>query len=94
MRGALSVSAKLDSRLISFDEAAELMGGLHPNTIRQRKGGTGSLTHVSGFGRRVFLVRAEVMELVDRKIAQAHANERSRRKNLRLVPNVDTECGT
>jgi hypothetical protein len=88
------VSAKIDSRLISFEEAAELMGGLHPNTLRQRKGGSDSLTHVSGFGRRVFLVRAEVMELVDRKIAQAQANERSRRKSLRLVPPADIECGT
>jgi hypothetical protein len=79
--------AKTDSRLISFEEAAELMGGLHPNTIRQRKGGTDSLTHVPGFGRRVFLIRSEVLELVDRKIAQAQADERARRKNIRLVTN-------
>lgn len=81
-----------DRRLISFEEAGELMGGLHPNTIRQRKAGTETLTHVPGFGRRVFLVRSEVLDLIDRKIAQAEADERLRRKTLRLVPNADIEC--
>lgn len=79
------MSAKIDSRLISFEEASGMLGGLHPNTIRQRKGGTEMLTHVSGFGRRVFLVRAEVMELLERKIAEAQAKERKRRKGLHLV---------
>lgn len=80
---------KIDSRLISFEAAAVLIGGgeggLHPNTIRQRKGGTEELTHVPGFGRRVFLIRAEVMALVDRKISQAQAGHRKDRKGLRLV---------
>lgn len=74
-----------ESPLISFEDASVLLGGLHPNTIRQRKGGTEMLTHVPGFGRRVFLVRAEVMELLDRKIAEAQAKERKRRKHLHLV---------
>ena len=72
-------------RLISFDEASRLLGGLHPNTLRQRKGGTDSLTHVSGFGRRVMLIREEVEQLIELKIAQAQAAERDRRKMLRLV---------
>ena len=81
----MSTERAIDPRLMTFQEASQLMGGLHPNTIRQRKGGTGELTHVPGFGRLVFLIRAEVMELVDRKIAQAQANERKRRKGLHLV---------
>jgi len=79
------MSANTDSRLISFEDAAALMGGLHPNTIRQRKAGTEELTHVPGFGRRVYLIRAEVEELVDRKIKQAQAEHRKSRKGLRLV---------
>jgi hypothetical protein len=73
------------SPLMSFEEAAAILGGLHPNTLRRRKGGTESLTHVSGFGRRVFLIRAEVEKLVADRIAQAQADERARRKNLRLL---------
>ena|SRR5258708_39582835 len=79
------MSAVLDSRLMSFAEAGQLLGGMHPNTIRQRKGGTEALTHVPGFGRRVFLVRAQVMALIDQKIAQAQAAERKRRKGLHLI---------
>lgn len=79
------MSAALDPRLISFEDAAKLLGGMHPNTIRQRKGGTELLTHVPGFGRRVFLIRAEVSELVERKIEEAKAAERKRRKGLHLV---------
>jgi len=60
-----------ESLLIDFEEAGRLLGGLHPNTLRQRKGGTENLTHVSGFGRRVMLVREEVNALVESKIAQA-----------------------
>lgn len=74
-----------ESLLISFEEAGRLLGGLHPNTLRQRKAGTENLTHVTGFGRRVMLLREEVNALVDLKIAQAHANERDRRKILRLA---------
>lgn len=74
-----------ESPLISFKDAADLLGGLNANTIRQRKGGTELLTHVPGFGRRVFLVRSEVMELVQRRVDQAKANERKRRKGLHLV---------
>jgi cysteine synthase A len=36
-----------ESLLIDFEEAGRLLGGLHPNTLRQRKGGTENLTHVS-----------------------------------------------
>lgn len=79
------MSAVIDSRLVSFKEAAELMGGMHPNTIRQRKGGTEELTHVSTFGRRVFLVRSEVEDLIEKRIAQAQAVERKRRKGLYAV---------
>ena len=71
-----------ESLLIDFEEAGRLLGGLHPNTLRQRKGGTENLTHVSGFGRRVMLVREEVNALVESKIAQARAAERDRRKML------------
>lgn len=79
------MSAEITSPLISFEEAGSLLGGLDPSTIRKRKGGTEELTHVPGFGRRVFLVRAEVMNLIERKINQAQANERKRRKNLYAV---------
>jgi len=41
-----------ESRIISFDEAGRLLGELHPKALRERKGGTENLTHVSGFGRR------------------------------------------
>ena len=74
-----------ESPLISFEEAGRLLGGLHPNTLRQRKAGTENLTHVTGFGTRVMLLREEVNELLELKIAQAHANERDRRKMLRLA---------
>ena len=70
---------------MSFEEASTLMGGLHPNTIRQRKGGTANLTHVPGFGRRVFLVRAEVEKLVADRIAQAQAEHRKQRNGLYAV---------
>jgi hypothetical protein len=74
-----------ESLLISFEEAGRLLGGLHPNTLRQRKAGTENLTHVTGFGRRIMLLRDEVNALVESKIALAHANERDRRKMLRLA---------
>lgn len=72
----------MSSRLISFEEAGEMFGGLHPNTLRQRKAGTQDLTHVP-VGRRLFLIRAEVEELIDLKIKQAQASER--RRKLRVV---------
>jgi hypothetical protein len=74
-----------ESLLMSFEEAGRLLGGLHPNTLRQRKAGTENLTHVTGFGRRIMLLREEVSALVVLKIAQAHAAERDRRKILRMV---------
>lgn len=74
-----------ESRLISFEDASRLLGGLHPNTLRQRKGGTENLTHVYGFGRRVMLILEEVEALVDYQIAQAVATERDRRKLLHLA---------
>ena len=74
-----------ESLLINFEEAGRLLGGLHPNTLRQRKAGTENLTHVTGFGRRVMLLREEVNALVELKIAQAHAAERDRRNMLRLA---------
>jgi hypothetical protein len=73
------------SRLISFEDAGKLLGGLHPNTLRQRKAGTEALTHVNGFGRRVMLIREEVEALIEFKIAQARAADRDRKKMLRLV---------
>lgn len=75
-----------ESPLISFEDAGKLMGGLHANTLRQRKAGTGLLTHVP-MGRRVLLIRAEVEKLIEDRIAQAQADERKRRKTLRLVSN-------
>jgi hypothetical protein len=74
-----------ESLLISFEEAGRLLGGLHPNTLRQRKGGAENFTHVAGFGRRVMLLREEVNALVELRIAQAQAAERDRRKMLRLA---------
>jgi len=76
----------MSSRLISFKEAAEQAGGLHPNTFRQRKAGTEHFTHVE-IGRRVFLLRAEFDEWLEKKIAIAQANNRKRTKNLHLVTN-------
>jgi len=70
------------SPLISFAEASEALGGVSVSAIRQRKSGTEGLTHVPGFGRRVFLIRAEVDALIERKIAEAQA---AHRKNFRLV---------
>lgn len=74
-----------ESLLISFEEAGRLLGGLHPNTLRQRKAGTENLTHVIGFGRRIMLLREEVNALIDSKIAQAQAIERDRQKILHLA---------
>jgi hypothetical protein len=68
------------SRLISFQEASQLLGGLHTNTLRQRKGGSEKLTHVAGFGRRVMLIREEVESLVQLRIDQAQAAERDRQR--------------
>ena len=73
------------SRLISFQEASQLLGGLHTSTLRQRKGGSENLTHVAGFGRRVMLIREEVESLVQLRIDQAQAAERDRQKTLRLI---------
>lgn len=73
-----------DPLLISFQEAARLAGGLSASTFRQRKAGTQNLTHVP-FGRRTMLIRSEVMELIERRIAQAQADERKRRQMFRLV---------
>lgn len=78
------MSAQIEPKLISFEDAGVLCGGLHPNTFRQRKAGTENLTHVP-FGRRVMLIKSEVDEFVDRKIAQAQAEERKRRKHLHAV---------
>jgi len=71
--------AKTDSPLISFQDAGELLG-LHANTIRQRGAGTENLTHVDEFGRRVFLIRSEVEDLLAAKIATAQDKERKRQK--------------
>ena len=75
-----------ESIWISFDEAAKLAGGLHPNTFRQRKAGTDHFTHVA-VGRRVMLLRAEVEEWIEKKTQQALAENRKRVKNLQLVTN-------
>jgi hypothetical protein len=48
-----------ESLLISFEEAGRLLGGLHPNTLRQRKAGTENLTHITGFGRRIMLLHSD-----------------------------------
>jgi len=72
----------MSSRLISFEEAGEMFGGLHANTLRQRKAGTESLTHVP-IGRRIMLIRSEVEDLIEAKIKQAQANER--RRKLQVV---------
>lgn len=71
-----------ESRLISFEEARRLLAGLSLSAIRDRKAGTENLTHVPGFGRRVFLIREEVLALVDQRIAQALAIEQRRQETL------------
>ena len=71
-----------------FLSVSKRLGGCSEDyirTLRQRKAGTENLTHVTGFGRRVMLLREEVNALVELKIAQAHAAERDRRKMLRLA---------
>lgn len=73
-----------ESPLISFQEAARLAGGMHPNTFRQRKAGTDNFTHVP-IGRRVFLKRAEFQLWLQERLDAADANERRRRKTLHLV---------
>jgi hypothetical protein len=83
----LKPKPKIDSRLVSFDEASLMLGGLHPTTIRARKGGTKNLTHVRGLGRRIFLIRAEVEALIEQAISQAQARERDRQKTIELVTN-------
>lgn len=77
-----TILKQVDPRLISFEEASQLLGGLSTSAIRQRKSGTAGLTHVPGFGRRVFLIRAEVEALIAERIEQAKAKHR---KNFRVV---------
>ena len=72
----------IESRLISFNDAASYLQ-LNPTTLRQRKAGTEELTHVR-LGRRVFLIRSEVLALVDRKIAEAQAENRRLQALLRV----------
>jgi hypothetical protein len=74
----------MNSRLVSFEEAAEMLQ-LHHTTIRQRKGGTEMLTHVAGLGRRKFLVRAEVEALVAKVIKQSEEQDGQRKGLLRLA---------
>lgn len=57
-----------DSRLISFVEAGRMLG-LNPDTIRTKKGDTGSLTHVR-FGRRIMVLREEVEALLNQRIQE------------------------
>jgi hypothetical protein len=84
-REAADDKQMMESRLISFEEAGLLLGGLSPSTVRHRKGGTQELTHVTGFGRRVMLIREEVEDLIDLRIVQARAAERNSRNVLRVV---------
>ena len=72
---------KPDPRLISTAEAAELIG-VSESAIRKRRSGTGDLTHVRGFGRRRFLIRAEVEALIEQKIETAKA---AHRRMFRLI---------
>lgn len=73
-----------ESRLVSFEDGAEMLN-LHHTTVRQRKGGTEMLTHVPGFGRRKFLIRAEVEALVNSKINRAVEQDKERKTLLRLA---------
>lgn len=73
-----------ESRLISFEVGAEMLN-LHHTTVRQRKGGTEMLTHVSGFGRRRFLIRSEVEALVQNKINRAVEQDKERKTLLRMA---------
>jgi hypothetical protein len=58
---------------------------LHHTTVRQRKGGTEMLTHVTGLGRRKFLIRSEVEALVNRVIKQSEDQDSQRKGLLRLA---------
>lgn len=73
-----------ESRLISFDAAAELLQ-LHHTTIRQRKAGTEMLTHVPGLGRRKMLIRAEVETLAETLIDRAVEQDAERKTLLRMA---------
>lgn len=71
-------------KLISFERGAEILG-LHHTTIRQRKAGTGELTHVRGLGRRVMLIESEVLALAERMVDESKNHERERKTLLRLA---------
>lgn len=71
-------------QLVSFEEGAEMLQ-LHHTTVRQRKGGTEMLTHVSGFGRRKFLIRAEVEALIQAKLKDAVEQDKERKTLLRMA---------
>lgn len=73
-----------ESPLISFEDASELLGGLHHTTIRKRKAGTEMLTHVP-MGRRKMLVRAEVEELAYKAIKAAVEQDQERKTLLKLA---------
>jgi hypothetical protein len=77
-------SKDLVSKLISFEDAGILCGGLSASTFRCRKAGTHLLTHVP-WGRRVMLIREEVEKLIEEKIARAQSEEIQRRKNFRVL---------
>lgn len=71
-------------KLISFERAAEILN-LHHTTIRQRKAGTGELTHVRGLGRRVSLIESEVLALAQKTIEESKNSEQERKSLLRLA---------
>ena len=58
---------------------------LHHTTVRQRKAGTEMLTHVSGLGRRKFLIRSEVEALAAKVIQQSVEQDAQRKSLLRLA---------
>lgn len=78
------MSAELESKWISFEDAGKLAGGLHPNTFRQRKCGTDHFVHVP-VGRRVMLLRAQVEEWIEEKTQRAIAEERRRQKTFQVI---------
>lgn len=73
-----------ESPLISFEDAAKLLGGLNHSTIRKRKAGTEMLTHVP-MGRRKMLIRAEVEELAEKVIQRAVEQDAERKTLLKLA---------
>lgn len=82
------MTAEARQGFISLQDAAQLLG-VHPETIRLRKAGTESLTHIR-LGSKVVLIRAELEEFIAAKIKDARAHSlqskiKNHQRRLRLA---------